>query len=224
MSEVIFVTGIDTDAGKTYATGWLARKIAAEGRSVITQKFIQTGCPDGVSEDIAVHRRIMGTGWLAEDAEGLTAPQVFSYPASPQLASVIDGRAIDFESIDRAADELARRYDVVLVEGAGGPLVPLTDDYLTIDYAVRRRLPVVLVTNGRLGSISHTLLCLEAIKARNLELRAVLYNTFNDTDPLIAADTRGFLRRYLAKHHSMGMDEIPMISDEENLDTQGGAC
>lgn len=63
MAEIIFVTGIDTDAGKSYATGYLARQLASEGKRVITQKFIQTGCED-YSEDIDIHRSIMGVGQI----------------------------------------------------------------------------------------------------------------------------------------------------------------
>ncbi len=75
--KVFFVTGIDTDAGKTYATAFLATMFAEEGKSVITQKFIQTGCTE-TSEDIEAHRRLTGTGPLPEYAEGRTAPVIFS--------------------------------------------------------------------------------------------------------------------------------------------------
>lgn len=117
-NNVIFISGIHTDAGKSYATGWLARKLMQEGQRVATLKFIQTG-NTGRSEDIEVHRVIMGCT-LPEDADGITAPQIFSYPCSPQLAAEIDGRAIDFNAIDEAVSTLSGRYDTVLVEGAGG--------------------------------------------------------------------------------------------------------
>lgn len=192
----LFITGIDTDAGKTYATAWLARKFAEEGKSVITQKFIQTG-NDGYSEDIEAHRRLTGTGPLPEDAEGLTAPQIFTYPASAQLAARIDGREIDLNAIDNARNELARRYDVVLIEGAGGLMVPITDDFTTIDYIQTRGLPVGLVTSARLGSINHTLLSLEALQRRNIPIACILYNTYFDVaSPLIADDTTAYLRRH----------------------------
>lgn len=200
MSDILFISGIDTDAGKSYVTGWLARKLMQQGHSVITQKFIQTGNSD-YSEDIAVHRTIMETGMLPEDIDHTTAPVIYSYPASPQLAAAIDRRPIDLTVIDKATQRLASRYDTVLVEGAGGLMVPLTDDFLTIDYPATRNLPVVLVTNGILGSINHTILSLEAIKSRNLDLRFVIYNTFFDSsDSRIAADTRGFISRYVATH------------------------
>ena len=199
MAEIIFISGIDTDAGKTYATAELARRLMKSGRRVVTQKFIQTGCKDS-SEDIEAHRRLTGTGPLPEDAERLTAPVIFTYPASAQLAARIDGREIDLDIIDAASDELSRRYDTVLIEGAGGLMVPITDTFLTIDYIATRGLPVVLVTNGRLGSINHTILSLEAIRNRGIRLHSVMYNTFFDRDKIIAADTLGFIRRYVGRH------------------------
>ena len=200
MNNVIFVSGIHTDAGKSYATGWYARRLIDEGKSVATLKFVQTGNV-GRSEDIEIHRRLMGRS-LPEDAAGITAPQIFSYPCSPQLAAEIDGSRIDLEAIDKAIATLAGRYDVVLVEGAGGLMVPLTDDFWIIDYIASRSLPLILVTNGTLGSINHTLLSFEAIERRAIPLHAVIYNThFDSADRHIADDTVGFIGRYIARRH-----------------------
>ena len=195
--EIIFVSGTDTDAGKSYATGWLAAQIVKEGKSVATMKFVQTGNV-GYSEDIEVHRRIMGTGLLPEDALGLTAPEIFSYPASPSLAAKIDNRPVDLPKIERSMHALAEKYDVLLVEGAGGLMVPL--DYegtLTIDFPLANNLPVCLVTNGKLGSINHTILALEALKTRGMALHSLLYNTHFDYDATIAEDSLEYMKMYV---------------------------
>ena len=131
--NVFFVSGIDTNVGKSYATGYIAAQWNREGIRTITQKLIQTG-NEGVSEDIELHRRIMGCGLLEEDRSGLTMPEIFTYPCSPHLASEIDGRDIDFHKIRTATETLSENYDAVLLEGAGGLMVPLTRDMLTIDY------------------------------------------------------------------------------------------
>jgi len=199
MSDIIFISGIDTDAGKTYATAWLAKHLMKKGQRVITQKFIQTG-NSGYSEDIVKHRELMGTGLLPEDEDFTTAPIIFSYPASAQLAARLDGKEINLDKVRQSSAVLASRYDSVLVEGAGGLMVPVTDDYFTIDYVKDEKLPLALVTNGVLGSINHTILSLEAIKNRDITLRYLLYNTYFDNDKTIADDTRGFISRYLAKH------------------------
>lgn len=199
-SKIYFISGIDTDAGKSYCTAWYACKLMAAGKRVITQKFIQTG-NTGHSEDIDLHRRIMGTGYLPEDREGFTMPEIFSYPCSPHLASRIDNRPIDFNKIEHATRELASRYDVVFIEGAGGLMVPLTEDFLTIDYIVGKQYPLIFVTSGKLGSINHTLLSLEAIKNRNIPLDTVLYNLYPTVDDkTIQQDTMQYIQKYLAKH------------------------
>lgn len=197
--KTIFISGIDTDAGKTYATAWLANKLIGEGKSVITQKFIQTGNIDQ-SEDILAHRKLMGIDLLPEDLDHTTAPIIFTYPASAQLAASIDGKEIDLGLVDSSTEKLSEKYDIVLVEGAGGLMVPITDTFLTIDYVSSRNLPVALVTNGRLGSINHTILSLEALKSRNIEVVFVLYNTFFDKDKTIAEDTQRFIRQYLKRN------------------------
>lgn len=199
MSETLFISGIDTDAGKSYCTAWLARQMMDRGMTVATQKFIQTGNV-GRSEDIELHRSLTGTGPLPEDADLTTSPVIFSYPASAQLAARIDGREIDLSAVDRSRELLSSRYDVLLIEGAGGLMVPVSDDFLTIDYITSRKLPLSLVTNGVLGSINHTVLSLEAIASRGIDLKYILYNTFFDRDPVIAEDTRGFIARYAARH------------------------
>ena len=176
-NNVYFVSGIDTNVGKSYATGFIARTWNSEGRRTITQKLIQTG-NTGMSEDIELHRRIMGCGLLPEDREGLTMPEIFSYPCSPHLAAEIDGRQIDFWKIQKATEELAGRYNAVLLEGAGGLMVPLTRKLLTIDY----------------------ILGLEAIRARRIRLHTVAYNLFpREEDDRISRDTEGYIRDVLAR-------------------------
>ena len=199
-ADIYFISGIDTGIGKTYTTGYLAKLWNAQGQQVITQKLIQTGNVD-VSEDIQQHREIMGTGWLPEDESKLTMPEIFSYPASPHLATKLDGRDIDFAKIEAATQQLAEKFEVVLLEGAGGLMVPLTTELLTIDYLEQKKFPVILVSSGRLGSINHTLLSLEALKARGLSLYALAYNLNDESqDSLISKDTSEYLKAYLAKY------------------------
>lgn len=198
--NVYFISGIDTDAGKSYATGFLAREWNKDGKKTITQKLIQTGNVDH-SEDIDLHRRIMGISFTQEDREGLTMPEIFSYPASPHLASRLDNRPIDFAKIKQATEELSRRYDYVLLEGAGGLMVPLTEEFLTIDYIAQEQYPLIFVTSGKLGSINHTLLSLEAIQKRGIILDTVLYNLYPTVeDTTIQNDTMNFIKTYLEKH------------------------
>ena len=211
MNGIYFVTGIDTNIGKSIATGWLAKQLFDCDRSVITQKLVQTG-NNGYSEDIELHRKIMGIDFTEVDKKGLTAPVIFSYPASPHLASRIDNQNLDLEIISKATEKLASQYDIVLLEGAGGPMVPLTTDLLTIDYIAQRAYPVILVTSGRLGSINHTLLCFEALLQRGMELYKVIYNMYPSTDKIIEDDTLQIIKLYMSKYFpSATLVEMPKI-------------
>lgn len=196
--KVFFVSGIDTGIGKTMATGLMARSLAAAGRDVITVKLVQTG-NDGFSEDIDAHRAICGGVCFPEDGEGLTAPQIFKFPSSPLLAAALEGRTVDVEAISRAVRKCAARHEIVLVESAGGLDVPLTEDMLSVDLAAREGWPLVLVSCGRLGSINHTLLSLEAAKTRGMRVAGVVWNLCDGADPEIDADSVETTRRYLSR-------------------------
>lgn len=199
MKEIIFVSGIGTNVGKSYATGWLANKLNSEKKNAITLKMIQTG-NDGYSEDIDIHRKIMGLPLLDEDKDFTTAPIIMTYPASPHLAAKIDHCTIDLSKIDSSTEKLFEKYDTILMEGAGGLMVPITETYTTIDYIREHNLPLALVTNGQLGSISHTLLALEAIKTRQIKLKNVVYNPYFDEDKIIAEETQKYLGEFLKKN------------------------
>ena len=214
--SVYFISGIDTGIGKTYTTGYLAKIWNEQGTRTITQKLIQTGNVD-VSEDIEQHRQIMGTGFLVEDETKLTMPEIFTYPASPHLATKLDGREIDFAKIEFATKRLKEKYQAVLLEGAGGLMVPLTTELLTIDYVAQQNFPIILVTSGRLGSINHTLLSLEAIQSRGLTLHAVAYNLNDESeDELISIDTAEYLQHYLQQHFPNAQWwDIPVLCTNE---------
>lgn len=196
---VFFVSGIDTNVGKTFATGLLARTLAAKGRSVITQKMIQTGCTD-TSEDIEMHRRLQGISLTEEDKNGLTCPYVFTYPCSPHMAAARDGHTIDTARITEATRRLQEKYEYVLLEGAGGLMVPIDSRSLTIDYVKEQGYPLILVTSGKLGSINHTLLSLFACRQYGVGVKALLYNRYPEEDPSIETNTWEYLHQYLTLH------------------------
>ncbi|MBE9487652.1 MAG: ATP-dependent dethiobiotin synthetase BioD [Bacteroidetes bacterium] len=195
-----FISGIDTDAGKSYVTGIIAKRLMEEGKSVITHKFIQTGCDDFKafrSIDIAIHRKIMGNGYYDEDIDGTTSPCTFAYPASPHLASEMENRVIDFPAIEKSLNLLKNKFDIVLTEGAGGLVVPLTKTYNTLDYICDHKLPLIFVTSGRLGSINHTILSLEVAKSRGVDVVAVAYNHHFDNDGIISKSTFEYIKEYI---------------------------
>ncbi|MCK9174599.1 MAG: dethiobiotin synthase [Desulforhopalus sp.] len=197
MKRVYVVSGIDTDIGKTVATGIVATALRQGDCSVMTQKFVQTGC-SGISEDILTHRQLMGMELTEDDRSGLTCPCVFPDPCSPHLAASLAGKEIDLKEIEEASRKLLERYDILLLEGAGGLSVPLRPDFLFIDWLMEKRYPLLLVTSPRLGSINHTLGALELCKWREINIAAVLYNVHGcNVTPAIVEDSRATIERYL---------------------------
>lgn len=193
------ICGIDTGIGKSVVAGLLARFLLEKGQRVITQKPVQTGC-DGQSEDILTHRRLMESGWLEEDELRQTCPYTFSFPGSPNLAARLAGQIIDPNTITATTRALEKKYEWVLIEGAGGLMVPLTDNILFIDYLKQQNYPLVLVTSPRLGSINHTLMSLELIHARGLKLAGLIYNLHDPALNEIVQDSRQLFTRILTRN------------------------
>ena len=209
--SVLFVSGIDTDIGKTYATGLLAKALMQQGVNVITQKLVQTGISKqadgelGIADDILSHRQLMQMPLQPCDLDFTTCPYRYEKPASPHLSAALANQPLNINVITDATKALQADYEMVLLEGAGGLLVPINEQLLTLDYIAEQGYPIVLVTSGRLGSINHTLLSLEAIKSRGLMIHSVIYNHIHDdaeqTDAEIANSTIDFLQAYLACHY-----------------------
>ena len=195
----IAVAGIDTDAGKSVVTGLLARHLLDQGKAVTTLKLVQTGC-SGTAEDIVQHRRLMGQALTDWDRDGTTCPYVFPFPASPLLAARMAGAVIDTAVLDRSIETLRQRHEWLLVEAAGGLLVPLQEHLLLLDYLAAKQLPLILVTSPRLGSINHTRLSLEALRTRSVPLVGLVYNLHGDHPREIVQDTLTECRKALADY------------------------
>lgn len=199
-SKIFFVSGIDTDIGKTYATAYYASILRIKGYNVVTQKPVQTGCV-GKSEDLEMHDRLAGTEERYNEASVYRCSYLFPFPASPHLSARMEHVAIAPERIDDDSRALlSLGFNRVLMEGAGGLMVPLTESLLTIDFVARRGYPLCLVTSGRLGSLNHTLLSLEAIQHRQIPLQAILYNLYPGDKPEIEEETRHYLKEYLSQN------------------------
>lgn len=213
MGTVTCISGIDTDIGKTVATGLMAKALLMQGDSVITQKMVQTGC-SGIAEDILRHRELMGVDLFSEDRSGVTCPHVFAKACSPHLAAELEGKNIDIQVIENSTNILTTHFDHVLLEGAGGLLVPITHEMTFLDYLEKQGYPLILVSSPRLGSINHTLAGLELAQGRGIEVKGIVYNCFVPGDSEIKRDSRSIFARYLAKY---GFS--PCVVDMEAADT-----
>lgn len=172
-----FITGTDTGVGKTLVSCALLHAFAAQGGRVVGMKPVAAGCDeDGQNEDV---RQLRAASNVLVSG-GQVNPYCFFQAAAPHLAAHFAGMEINLERILESYDELSRVADEVIVEGAGGFLVPLNDRQDSADLVAMLDLPVILVVGLRLGCLNHALLTVEAIKARGLVLAGWVANTIDE--------------------------------------------
>jgi dethiobiotin synthetase len=163
----LFITGTDTGVGKTVVAAALLRSLAALRLRAVGMKPVAAGVgQDGRSADVVALRAASN---VAADA-ALANPYCFAAPIAPHVAARAEGRAIELAVVVRAFEALAGTADVVIVEGAGGALVPLDERHDMLDIAQACSLPVLLVVGIRLGCLNHALLTAQAIRTRGLTL------------------------------------------------------
>jgi dethiobiotin synthetase len=166
----VFVTGTDTGVGKTLVACALLRALTARGIDAGAMKPIETGVgPDGPADAIALRLAAGDRDPLAD-----VCPQPFALAAAPSAAARAAGRAVDLGAIDAAHARLRARRAFLVVEGAGGLLVPITEKLAMADLARRFGLPLLIVSRAALGTINHTRLTLEAARARGLAVAGVV--------------------------------------------------
>ncbi len=193
----IFVTGTDTGVGKTVVTGLLARFFEEKGYRVIAQKWIETGCKN------------------SNKARSLTHPYSFKLAASPHLAARHEKRYIQGAKIKNSFKVLAKNFDLVIVEGIGGALVPFNKKKLVIDIAKDLNLPVIVVTANKLGAINHTLLTIEALRRRKMKIIGIIFNNLSPkTDPQVLKDNPRIIKS-LTKENILGV--LPFLKDKDKL-------
>lgn len=174
MGNGVFVTGTDTGVGKTVVSSALVRRLAQMGCSVGVMKPVETGVVPGSEECSDAGRLIAAAG--VDDALDLVSPYRFPAPLAPVAAAGAEERCLDVEEILRRYEQLMARYSCVVVEGAGGLLVPMGKDWDLRDLISRLGLPVLLVGRAGLGGINHALLTLESLERHHIPVIALLLN------------------------------------------------
>jgi dethiobiotin synthetase len=190
MKQAYFVTGTDTGVGKTYVACKLIADYAAQGYKVIGMKPVAAGCDlvDGrwVNEDVLKLEAVSSVQAPRE----LTNPYSFNEGIAPHIAAEKAGIKIDIKVLQQAFKKLVDMADIVIVEGAGGLLVPLNSAPLNeaetmADLAAVLNIPIILVVGMKLGCINHSLLTVEAIKSRNLHLHGWVANQIEANMPML---------------------------------------
>ncbi|NLX12916.1 MAG: dethiobiotin synthase [Phycisphaerales bacterium] len=185
-----FVTGTDTNVGKTVIAGALARLLRERGRKVAVFKPIATGC-----------RRDLHLGLVNGDTEFLAhcadtdqtleeiTPVRYAGDLAPLVASERQQHPINWSAVDEGWRSIGRTHEWVIVEGAGGLLTPIDINNNMADLARQFELPLIVVARATLGTINHTLLTLESAKARGLRVAAVVVNGYRPGSATLAEET-----------------------------------
>jgi dethiobiotin synthetase len=221
----LFVTGTDTGVGKTLIAGAIARILTDKGLKVGVFKPIATGCKHSpvrrsFSEDGSLGEGGSEIGWdglISDDTKFLSwcansdlslstiTPVGYRTPAAPIVSAACDGPAIDFDRIAAAYKDICQNSDIVIVEGIGGVRVPLTEEFDLLDLAVEFALPAVIVARPNLGTINHTLMTIDCVRAAcgeqaclersrksrtaKLKIAGVVINGYKATESTTAEDT-----------------------------------
>jgi dethiobiotin synthetase len=198
-----FITGTDTDAGKTYVTCLLLEALKREGKRAVG--FKPFCCGD----------RMDAEHLLQASAGGVSVNQVnplwLKVPAAPYAAALMENRMIDFDSIRAAYDHLDGQFETVLVEGAGGWEVPLAAGMTVADYAQNLGLPVIVVVNNKLGALNHALLTVKNIQARGLECAGIILNYVRDERDPASISNRAVLASF---------SEVPVLAEVMHGETE----
>ncbi len=182
----VFVTGTGTEVGKTVVAAVIAHTLASEGKTVAVFKPAVTGLEEEGESDHALLRRAAGSSQSDEEI----APYRYGPPASPHLAAALAGEQIDPDRLLASARAAAGSADVLVCEGVGGLLVPLSPDYLVRDLATDLALPLAIAASPGLGTINHTLLSLGAARAAGLTVDSVVLTPWPDEPGQVEASNR----------------------------------
>jgi dethiobiotin synthetase len=184
-----FVTGTDTDVGKTVIAAAIARHLRVQRLRVGVCKPVATGCP---------RRR---EGLVSEDAELLAhhadspfpldviCPVRYAEPVAPAVAAGRSGEPLDWAAVGRSLATISQESDVMIVEGAGGVLVPIDDRYSMLDLMAALALPAIIVARASLGTINHTLLTVRALRSANVPIAGIIINRYPGENASVAEET-----------------------------------
>ncbi len=215
MGKGLFVTGTDTDVGKTIATATLLTILRSAGIDAVPMKPIQTGCTENGGDLLAPDLEFL----LASidykpslNERELMCPYRYTTSCSPHLAAGKESSVISMNKICECFGELQAEHDVVVVEGAGGVMVPLNSRNTMLDLMQMLAVPVALVARLALGTLNHSLLSIQAIKQAELRIAGVILNEmrgFGEGD--IERDNRRMIG-VMGEVHMLG--SIPLLPEE----------
>jgi dethiobiotin synthetase len=171
-----FITGTDTGVGKTLIAGAIARALSLQGRRVGVMKPFESGCRRNgdtlVPADALYLRNMAGS----QDDLALICPYAFERPLAPGVAARLEQVSISLEKVQEIYKQLSAQHDIMLVEGAGGLMVPISEEQLIIDVVRLLQLPLIIVARSALGTINHTLLTVREAQRAGIRVCGIILN------------------------------------------------
>jgi dethiobiotin synthetase len=206
----VFVTGTDTGVGKTWVAAGLTAVLRRWGLSACYFKPVQSGCPEENGQLIPTDARLAQELAHLDEPLNLLTPITLRLSLAPGVAAAREGIKVDLDRINQAREELASRYDLLVIEGAGGLYVPLTDNnFLVLDMARWLRLPLIVVARAGLGTINHTVLTVKAAQHARVPVAGVVINRYPE-NPSLAEETNPEVISELS--HTPILGKVPEIS------------
>lgn len=185
----LFITGTDTGVGKTLITGAIAAVLRRQGLKVGVFKPIASGCRHDREGLVSIDAEFLAMCADADYPLSVISPVVYKTPAAPAVCAEVENRPVDFDAIGAAYKYLCDACDVVLVEGIGGILVPITPSETVLDLAVAFDLPAVIAARPNLGTINHSLLTIQAARNAGLPVAGLIISGYNAARADIAEQT-----------------------------------
>ncbi|MDH3997487.1 MAG: dethiobiotin synthase [Desulfuromonadales bacterium] len=210
----IFVTGTDTGVGKSIVTAAIARHLTSKGLAVGIMKPVETGVEDPTQ--LGADATLLKWAAQSEDADEQIAPFRYPQPLAPCQAAELAGNLVDVDTIVERFNTLRQGKDIVLIEGAGGLMVPIRGGFLMADLAARLETPLLLVTHPRLGTLNHTLLTSFTARAMQLDIAGFIINNMPQ-QPGLAEEAAPHLLASLASCDILGVLPETYGNDQEKV-------
>ncbi|MFW5981188.1 MAG: dethiobiotin synthase [bacterium] len=214
MHKGVFITGTDTNVGKTFVAACLLSYLRKQGYNYTYMKPFQSGSVKQGGKLFAPDLDFVLENTKLDGDYDLLNPVRLELPLAPSVAARIEGRDIDVDEVYLAYQTLQENYTGVLVEGAGGLIVPLFKNYLITDLIKKLKLPIVIVARAGLGTINHTLLTVKVAKELGIEILGIIINGFNRLNKNLAELTNPEVIAELTDVPILGI--IPYISRLED--------
>ena len=214
MGKGLFITGTDTGVGKTLVSIGLITLFKEMGMRVGVMKPVESGCQRKNGGLIPEDTVLLKNAAESQDDPEIINPYALEAPLAPALAAEMEGVEIRLEVIQRAFEILASRHDLVIVEGAGGFLVPIFGDFFMADLAKKLNLPILLVTEAKLGIINHTLLTLSNARERGIPVLGIVMNQTSEQQGLPETLNPDALKRWAKAPFLGALPFIPGFDKE----------